>query len=107
MNRRACLLGSSAHAFAAAGGGPGFRLTDVTAQAVLNFQHNSGGYGAKFLPETMGPGCAFIDYDNDGWLDILIANGIDFPGHSRQHSTLSCTATTVTEPSPTSPYKLA
>ena len=88
MNRRAFLLGSSARVFAAAGGGPGFGLTDVTAQAGLNFQHNSGGYGAKYLPETMGPGCAFIDYDNDGWLDILIANGMDFPGHARQHSTL-------------------
>ena len=87
MNRRAFLLGSPA-LLAAPGGSPGFRLTDVTTSAGLNFQHNSGAYGAKYLPETMGPGCAFIDYDNDGWLDILIANGMDWPGHTRQHSSL-------------------
>ena len=40
------------------------------------------------MPETMGPGCAFLDYDNDGWLDILIANGMDWPGHKKQRSTL-------------------
>jgi hypothetical protein len=66
----------------------GFRLTDVTGSAGLNFHHNSGAYGAKFLPETMGPGCAFFDYDNDGWLDILIVNGSDWPGHRRQRSTM-------------------
>jgi len=36
----------------------------------------------------MGPGCAFLDYDNDGWLDILLVNGCDWPGHKRQRSTL-------------------
>src|ERR1700733_4350089 len=35
----------------------------------------------KWLPETMGPGCAFIDYDNDGYPDILLVNGEDWPGH--------------------------
>ena len=86
IDRRAFLLGSLACYGAPTQ--PGFRLTDVTQQAGLTFQHNSGAYGSKFLPETMGPGCAFIDYDNDGWLDILIANGMDWPGHFRQHSTL-------------------
>ena len=88
MNRRGFLLGSANALAASPPRDPGFRLTDVTAAAGLNFQHNSGAYGAKYLPETMGPGCAFIDYDNDGWLDILIANGMDWPGHARQHSTL-------------------
>ena len=36
----------------------------------------------------MGPGCAFLDYDGDGWLDILIVNGMDWPGHKRQRSTM-------------------
>ena len=85
LDRRAFLIGALAHA---APTPPGFHLTDVTAKSGLNFQHNSGAYGAKYLPETMGPGCAFLDYDNDGWLDILIANGMDWPGHSRQRSTL-------------------
>jgi hypothetical protein len=67
----------------------GFRLNDVTAQAGVNFRHNNGAFGSKFLPETMGPGCAFFDYDGDGWLDILIVNGMDFPGHKRAGSTLS------------------
>ena len=66
---------------------PGFRLVDVTAQAGLRFRHNSGAYGGKLLPETMGAGCAFIDYDADGWQDILLVNGMDWPGHRTVRST--------------------
>ncbi len=54
---------------------------DITAQAGIHFIHNNGAFGKKWLPETMGPGCAFIDYDNDGYPDILLINGEDFPGH--------------------------
>ncbi|MBZ5549991.1 MAG: CRTAC1 family protein [Acidobacteriia bacterium] len=54
---------------------------DITAQAGIHFTHNNGAFGKKWLPETMGPGCAFIDYDNDGWPDILLINGQDWPGH--------------------------
>jgi hypothetical protein len=67
---------------------PGFRLTDVTASAGISFKHNSGAFGGKFLPETLGSGCAFIDYDSDGWPDILLINGMDWPGHKQQSSTL-------------------
>ncbi|HKC65564.1 MAG TPA: hypothetical protein VKB86_18120, partial [Pyrinomonadaceae bacterium] len=49
-------------------------FTDVTAQAGIHFKHNSGAFGKKYLPETLGPGCAFLDYDNDGWQDILLVN---------------------------------
>jgi hypothetical protein len=66
----------------------GFRLVDVTAAAGLQFRHNSGAYGGKLLPETLGSGCAFLDYDADGWQDILLVNGMDWPGHSRERSTL-------------------
>jgi hypothetical protein len=66
----------------------GFRLTDVTTSAGLQFQHNSGAFGGKLLPETLGSGCAFLDYDADGWQDILLVNGMDWPGHKRQRSTL-------------------
>src|ERR1700734_3441173 len=52
-------------------------FTDVTAQAGIKFTHNAGRSGKKWLPETMGPGCAFFDADGDGWLDILIINGKD------------------------------
>ena len=66
----------------------GFQLTDVTAAAGLQFRHNSGAYGGKLLPETLGSGCAFLDYDADGWQDILLVNGMDWPGHKQQRSTL-------------------
>jgi hypothetical protein len=57
----------------------GMRLVDVTAGAGLAFTHNSGAYGGKLLPETLGAGCAFLDYDADGWQDILLVNGMDWP----------------------------
>ena len=66
----------------------GFRMVDVTSSAGLNFKHNSGAFGGKFLPETLGSGCAFLDYDGDGWQDILLINGADWPGHRRERSTL-------------------
>jgi hypothetical protein len=67
---------------------PGFQFADVTAAAGLMFRHNNGAYGGKLLPETLGSGCAFLDYDGDGWQDILLVNGADWPGHRRQRSTL-------------------
>jgi len=72
----------------AADAGPGLRFTDVTGTAGIRFQHNSGAYGGKLLPETLGSGCAFLDYDADGWPDILLVNSMDWPGHKRQRSTL-------------------
>jgi hypothetical protein len=66
----------------------GFTLADVTASSGLQFRHNSGTFGGKLLPETLGSGCAFIDYDADGWPDILLVNGMDWPGHKRQRSTM-------------------
>jgi enediyne biosynthesis protein E4 len=65
---------------------PTFR--DITAQAGIRFTHNNAAFGKKYLPETMGPGCAFIDYDGDGYPDILIVNGEDWPGHAKAPSTL-------------------
>jgi len=63
------------------------QFRDVTQQAGIHFVHNHGAFGKKFLPETMGPGVAFIDYDNDGWPDIFLVNGMDWPGHVLKHST--------------------
>lgn len=85
MNRRTFLLGGLA--FAADPRQPGFRLVNVTQPAGIDFRHNSGEFGAKYLPETLGAGCAFLDYDGDGWLDILLVNGMDWPGHKKQRST--------------------
>jgi hypothetical protein len=58
------------------------QFPDITAQAGIRFVHNNGAFGKKYLPETMGPGCAFIDYDNDGWPDILLVNGENWPGRA-------------------------
>ena len=84
----AVLAGRSIPLGARGSGSPGFSLVDVTSAAGLDFRHNNGAYGGKFLPETLGAGCAFIDYDADGWQDILFVNGMDWPGHKRQRSTL-------------------
>jgi hypothetical protein len=64
------------------------QFRDMTAQAGLRFTHNNAAFGKKYLPETMGPGCAFIDYDGDGYPDILLVNGEDWPGHKRTTSSL-------------------
>ena len=66
----------------------GFHFADVTKTAGIQFQHNSGAFGGKFLPETLGSGCAFLDYDRDGWQDILLINGCDWPGHRKGRTTL-------------------
>ncbi len=98
MNRRDFLVTSisaglttavaPAWAFANLASSVGFRLADVTSAAGIQFRHNSGAYGGKLLPETLGSGCAFLDYDSDGWQDILLVNGMDWPGHKRERSTL-------------------
>jgi len=67
----------------------GVRFDDVTRAAGIHFVHNNGAFGKKWLPEAMGPGVAFLDYDNDGWQDILLVNGMDWPGHAHKRSTLA------------------
>jgi len=67
---------------------PSLLLKDVTQQAGITFRHNSGAYGGKLLPETLGSGCAFFDYDADGYPDILLVNSMDWPSHQRTRSTL-------------------
>jgi hypothetical protein len=64
-------------------------FTDVTEQAGIHFKYNSGAFGKKYLPETMGPGVCFLDYDNDGWQDMLVVNSMDWPGHRSGKSTLA------------------
>ena len=64
------------------------QFRDITAQAGIHFQHNNAAFGKKWLPETLGSGAAFIDYDNDGYPDIIFVNGEDWPGHAKTPSTL-------------------
>jgi enediyne biosynthesis protein E4 len=61
---------------------PAAKFTDVTKEAGITFVHNNGAYGDKLLPETMGGGVAFLDYDNDGNQDLLFINSADWPWHS-------------------------
>jgi enediyne biosynthesis protein E4 len=59
----------------------GYSLTDVANGAGLNFKHFCGGDRTKkYILETTGSGVAFIDYDNDGWLDIFLVNGSKLDG---------------------------
>ncbi len=62
----------------------GLKFTDVTAQAGIRFTHNSGRAGKKYLPETLGSGCAFFDADGDGWPDILLINSKDWTPRGRK-----------------------
>ena len=63
-------------------------FVDVTRQAGIQFIHNNGAFGKRFLPETMGSGCAFVDYDNDGNPDMLLVQGKDFSSHKTRRTTL-------------------
>ena len=62
-------------------------FTDVTRASGIGFVHNSGAYGRKYLPETMGSGVAFLDYDGDGRQDLFFVNSADWPGHHRRATT--------------------
>ncbi|HEY6805602.1 MAG TPA: CRTAC1 family protein [Pyrinomonadaceae bacterium] len=64
-------------------------FTDVSAEAGIRFKHNSGAFGKKYLPETIGSGCAFIDYDNDGWQDIILVNSMNWPDQKGAKSYLA------------------
>ena len=61
-------------------------FTDVTAQAGIRFKHHRGAFGKKYLPETIGSGGAFFDFDNDGWQDILLVNSMDWPENKKRKS---------------------
>lgn len=54
---------------------PRVLFREVTAEAGIAFVHNSGAQGDKLLPETMGGGVAFFDFDGDGDQDLLFVNG--------------------------------
>ena len=61
---------------------PAAQFTDITVASGINFIHVNGAYGEKLLPETMGGGVAFFDFDGDGHQDLLLINSTYWPGHA-------------------------
>ncbi len=60
---------------------PTIKFTDIARQAGIDFVRFNGAYGDRLLPETMGGGCAFLDYNQSGRQSILLINGCAWPGH--------------------------
>ena len=58
---------------------PTVRFTDITSESGLRFSRYNGADGEKLLPETMGGGGAFLDFDNDGAPDLLLVNAAPWP----------------------------
>jgi enediyne biosynthesis protein E4 len=75
-----CSLHPVPTATTAGDGAGGVQLVDVTREAGINFRHQSGASGRLFLPETMGAGCAFLDYDGDSRQDLFLVNSGRLPG---------------------------
>jgi hypothetical protein len=67
---------------------PSVEFKDVSTEAGIVFRHRNGATGEKYLPETMGSGCAFLDFNNDGWLDVILVNSDNWPGNKKDHATL-------------------
>ncbi len=63
------------------------RFVDVTAASGIDFDHNTGAFGSKWLPETMGSGVVVFDYDGDDRLDLLFVNGNRFSGREGSTTT--------------------
>src|SRR5205807_7960171 len=60
---------------------PVAKFSDITRESGITFSHVNGAYGEKLLPETMGGGVAFFDFDNDGAPDLLFINSTYWPWH--------------------------
>jgi len=66
---------------------PSVTFSDVTRSSGVSFHHQNGAYGEKLLPETMGGGVAFFDFDTDGDQDLILVNSGLWPWHSYSQPT--------------------
>ena len=62
------------------------RLTDITEMSGIHFQHVNGAFGQKWMPETIGSGGGFLDYNKDGWPDIFLINNTYWKGHEKDNN---------------------
>jgi hypothetical protein len=73
----ACLAAATAAAVLLIGqhAGSRFRFVQVNpAESGIDWTHDNARSDSRFLPESLGPGCAFLDYDGDGWQDVFLVN---------------------------------
>ena len=59
-------------------------FTEIARTAGIDFAHQTGAFGQKWMPETMGSGCALFDYDVDDYLDVLLINSAYWPGQEKE-----------------------
>ena len=61
-------------------------FAEVTSESGLgNFHHDNGSFGEMWFPEQMGSGGGFIDYNDDGWVDILLVGGGGWANHTKRN----------------------
>jgi hypothetical protein len=61
-------------------------FAEVTSESGLgNFHHDNGSFGEMWFPEQMGSGAGFIDYNDDGWVDILLVGGGGWANHTKRN----------------------
>lgn len=87
---RVGLLGDSVSAERMQAEIPEATFRDITTEAGIQFVHSNGAYGDKLLPETMGSGVAFLDFDSDGDQDLLFVNGTHWPWRAQTNALPTC-----------------